>query len=48
MRARSWRWLRTRILQLLSIPPAYLADGRPVQATRLGHVLHPIPEAKPR
>lgn len=48
MRGRSWRWLRVRIEQLLTIPPAYLADGRPVQATRLGHTLFPIPEQQRR
>lgn len=44
MRARSWRWLRTRIEGLLQVPPQFLSDGRPVQQTRLAFVLMPIPD----
>jgi len=39
--SRSWRWLRTRIVGLLSIPPAVAPDGTPIPATRIGLALNP-------
>lgn len=44
LRARSWFWLRGRVEALLMVPPTYLPDGRPVEQTRLGHVLFPPPD----
>lgn len=45
LRARTWRWLRTRVVQLLSVPPTLvpLPDGRTitVPATRVGLALDP-------
>lgn len=48
LRRRSWRWLRTRIIGLLDVPPAYLTvptdEGMklvPVPQTRLGYALNP-------
>lgn len=48
MRTRTWHWLRTRILALLDLPPAWRPDGAPVQVTRLGHDLYPPPDPKRR
>lgn len=43
--SRSWRWLRVRIMQLLTIPPT--AYGRvSMPASRLGLALYP-PKTKP-
>jgi hypothetical protein len=41
--ARSWPWLRSRITQLLALPPTFTPDGRVVQATRVGQLLMPTP-----
>lgn len=45
-RGRTWSWLQHRIQQLLTIPPSWTPDGRPVQATRLGRALAPTPDPK--
>lgn len=47
MRARSWRWLRTRVSALLDAPPQWVAYGEfgsrlaPVPTTRIGLALNP-------
>jgi len=41
MRSRSWRWLRTRIIGLLSAPPTVTPDGQLIEGTRLACVLYP-------
>lgn len=44
MRSRSWRWLRTRIEELFSIPPVLLVVGDKVLTipqTRIGYTLAP-------
>lgn len=38
---RSWRWLRTRILALLDVPPHISPNGQVIPATRLGLALRP-------
>lgn len=50
MAARSWRWLRTRIIALLDLPPSVTSDGQEIQASRLGYALYPPkhPETNPR
>ncbi|RLV56087.1 hypothetical protein D9V41_09235 [Aeromicrobium phragmitis] len=46
MRARSWRWLRTRIHALLDRPPQIAPNGAVVHSTRLGLILNPPKEPK--
>lgn len=41
MRNRSWRWLQTRIMGLLDVPPTVTPDGRIVHGTRIGLALDP-------
>lgn len=41
LRARTWRWLRIRILGLFKIPPTVNANGVVVPATRIGFALNP-------
>lgn len=47
MKARSWRWLRTRVSALLDTPPTFVTYGEmgsrmtPVPTTRLGLALNP-------
>jgi hypothetical protein len=43
MRARSWRWLRVRILGLLSAPVGFDLAGNPIFTTRLQQALTPAP-----
>lgn len=40
---RSWRWLRTRILGLLTAPHVYDPSGNPLFPTRLQTLLAPPP-----
>jgi hypothetical protein len=44
MTSRSWRWLRVRILGLLTVPVSFDAAGRIVYATRLQEALAPAPD----
>lgn len=47
MAARSWRWLRTRILGLLSTPAGFEPwTGRPLPANRLQAALMPPEESR--
>jgi len=47
MKARSWRWLRTRISALLDTPPQHVSYGEfggrlaAVPITRIGYALNP-------
>lgn len=45
MESRSWHWLRTRILGLLTAVPTVLPDGRAIHPTRLGLALFPPTDA---
>lgn len=46
MVSRSWRWLRTRIVALLDVPPTVDPAGRIVHATRIGLALDPPKEVR--
>jgi hypothetical protein len=43
MAARSWRWLRCRVLALLDVPTGQDATGHPIFATRLQSALYQPP-----
>lgn len=38
---RTWRWLRARIVGLLTVPPVAAPDGTPLPQTRIGWALNP-------
>lgn len=46
MTARTWRWLRTRILGLIDHPVHLDPFGQPVWATRLQEALNPPAETR--
>lgn len=41
LEGRTWRWLRTRIVGLLTVPPIVAPDGTPIPQTRVGWALNP-------
>ena len=51
LRARTWRWLRMRVVELLSLPPTVVPfpDGATVTvpATRIGLALEPPKRIEP-